>query len=213
MVTGDVFDDDAARLHARVLRHERRIQVLLAIVRLLLVLVRMARLRPASTRVPDGQSKAFLLAAIERATLVLPQNVALRVVGLKPARYHAWRRKAPCHLDDRSSCPRTRPTQLTASEVHAMHQMVTGLDFRHFSIRALALHAQRMGHVFAAPGTWSRRIRQCGWLRPRRRLHPPKPKDGVRATRPNELWHIDVTVIRLLDGTRLFLHAVIDSAP
>ena len=92
-----------------------------------------------------------------------------------------------------------------------MHQMVTGLDFRHLSVRALALHAQRVGRVFAAPGTWLRQIREHGWLRARRRLHPPKPKDGVRATRPNELWHLDVTIIRLLDGTRLYLHGVLDN--
>jgi transposase InsO family protein len=33
----------------------------------------------------------------------------------------------------------------------------------------------------------------------------------VRATRPHEYWHIDATIIRLLDGTRLYLHAVIDN--
>jgi transposase InsO family protein len=41
--------------------------------------------------------------------------------------------------------------------------------------------------------------------------YPPKPKQGVRASRPNEYWHIDVTVIKLLDGTRTYLHAVIDN--
>ncbi len=34
---------------------------------------------------------------------------------------------------------------------------------------------------------------------------------GVRSSRPDELWHIDTTVIRLLDGTRAYLHAVIDN--
>ena len=30
-------------------------------------------------------------------------------------------------------------------------------------------------------------------------------------TRADEMWHIDTTVIRLLDGTRAYLHAVIDT--
>jgi transposase InsO family protein len=34
---------------------------------------------------------------------------------------------------------------------------------------------------------------------------------GLRTTRPDEMWHIDTTVIRLLDGTRAYLHAVIDN--
>jgi hypothetical protein len=32
---------------------------------------------------------------------------------------------------------------------------------------------------------------------------------GVRADAANELWHIDVTIAKLLDGTRAYLHAVI----
>ena len=34
---------------------------------------------------------------------------------------------------------------------------------------------------------------------------------GLRTIRPNEAWHIDATVIRLLDGTKVYLHAVIDN--
>jgi putative transposase len=42
-------------------------------------------------------------------------------------------------------------------------------------------------------------------------VHPAKPKVGIRTTRADEIWHIDTTVIRLLDGTRTYLHAVIDN--
>src|SRR5262249_51859259 len=38
-----------------------------------------------------------------------------------------------------------------------------------------------------------------------------KPKVGLRTTGADEMWHIDTTVIRLLDGTRTYLHAVIDN--
>ncbi len=43
------------------------------------------------------------------------------------------------------------------------------------------------------------------------RVHPAKPKIGLRTTCADEMWHIDTTVIRLLDGTRVYLHAVIDN--
>jgi hypothetical protein len=42
-------------------------------------------------------------------------------------------------------------------------------------------------------------------------VHPAKPKVGLRTTGPDEFCHIDTTVIRLLDGTRASLHAVIDN--
>jgi transposase InsO family protein len=42
-------------------------------------------------------------------------------------------------------------------------------------------------------------------------MHPAKPKVGLLTTRADEMWHIDTTVIRLLDGTKAHLHAVIDN--
>jgi len=54
-------------------------------------------------------------------------------------------------------------------------------------------------------------VKQFGWRRPRLRLHPGKPRDGIRAEQPDALWHVDTTVIRLVDGTKTFLHAVIDN--
>jgi transposase InsO family protein len=75
----------------------------------------------------------------------------------------------------------------------------------------LALHAQRIGKVFVSPSTWYRVVRLLGWRRPRNRVYPAKPKIGIRAKAPGELLHLDVTIIRLLDGTRAYLHAVIDN--
>jgi hypothetical protein len=75
----------------------------------------------------------------------------------------------------------------------------------------LALYAQRIGNVLAHPGTWAKLIRERGWGRPRLRVHPLKPKVGCRAIAPNEAWHIDVTIIKQLDGTKAYVHAVIDN--
>ena len=75
----------------------------------------------------------------------------------------------------------------------------------------LAILAQRLGRVFAAPATWYKLVRERAWRRPRVRIHPAKPKHGIRACMPDELWHVDMTVIRLLDGTKVYLHAVIDN--
>jgi len=79
------------------------------------------------------------------------------------------------------------------------------------SLRALALHAQRTGKVLASPSTWYRLVRNAGWRRPRKCIYPAKPKIGIRAKAPGELLHLDMTIIRLLNGTRAYLHAVIDN--
>jgi transposase InsO family protein len=92
-----------------------------------------------------------------------------------------------------------------------MKSMVVSDEYRHLPIRGLALLAQRTGSVFASVSTWAKQTKMRGWRRPRLRLYPAKPKVGVRSSKPNEIWHIDLTVLRLLDGTRAYVHAVIDN--
>jgi hypothetical protein len=143
-------------------------------------------------RTRHRERKASILRAITSAKAVLPLAMILRIARLEPGRYHRWNRAATavCGLDDRSSCPRTSPSQLTATEVADIKDMVLASEKRHMSLRTLAMHAQRIGKVFASATTWAKLVRARGWLRPRRRLHPPKPTVGVRAAAPNEIWHL-----------------------
>ena len=92
-----------------------------------------------------------------------------------------------------------------------IHELVTSEEYRHVPTGTLARLAQRLGKVFASASTWYRLVREHHWRRPRQRVHPAKPKVGIRAGRANEIWHIDTTLIRLLDGSRVYLHAVIDN--
>jgi transposase InsO family protein len=193
-------------------RLKRRAQRQTAIIRLLVVLLKLSGFRLDEQRLPDGKAKARVLHAVDRSKDALPLKSALRLVRLSPARYHAWKRaNKRCELDDRSSCPRSHPTRLTPAEVSTIKEMVTAPEYRHMPLRTLSLYSQRIGKVFASATTWAKLVRHHRWRRPRRRVYPEKPKTGIRAMHPNEYCHIDVTVIRLLDDTKAYLHAVIDN--
>ena len=96
-------------------------------------------------------------------------------------------------------------------ELLLMRGLATSDDLRHVPTGRLALVAQRRGVVLASTSTWYRMVRLRQWRRPTTRVHPPSPVEGIRAARPDEIWHIDTTVVRLLDGTKAYLHAVIDN--
>jgi transposase InsO family protein len=202
---------DTSELRREVLRLQTRVQKLIALLRVLLVVLKISRFSFKQFRLPDGNEKRVLLRVIDQARSAISLRAVLRVIGLSPSRYHHWKRENLCARGDRSSCPRLSPQQLTAAEVEAIRDLATSQEYRHVPTGTLAILAQRLGRVFASPSTWYRLIRDYQWRRPRQRIHPAKPKIGIRASRPNEIWHIDTTLIRLLDGSRAYLHAVIDN--
>ena len=191
---------------------KQRVRRLGAIVRLLLAVVRAVGWHFDRTRLPEGPARAKMLRAIERAQPALSLKSTLRLLYMSPSRYHQWRQAEQiCGIDDDAICPRLTPTRVTVDEVLTIKTMVESPEYRHISTGRLAILVQRLGRVFAAPATWYKLVRERGWRRPRTRLHPKRPKEGVRAREPDELWHIDRTVIKLIDGTKVYLHAVIDN--
>ena len=214
VITIEPMAQDRQQLLAAIAKLEQQKRILAAVVRVLHALLRASGFTLAGERLPEGRAKAGILRAITTAKPFLPLAVILRIVHLEPGRYHAWNSRVSalaCGLDDRSSCPRTSPSQLTPTEVADIKDMVLAPEKRHMSLRTLALHAQRIGKVFASASTWAKLVRERSWLRPRQRVHPPKPTVGVRAAAPNEIWHVDLTVLKLLDGTKAYLHAIIDN--
>src|SRR5262245_29974786 len=212
VVSPDVTNRNTSDLEQEILLLRRRVKKLTALLHLAVALLRSSRFALAHERLPDGRDKRRILRAVNRACVFVPMPKVLRFLRLSPSRFHAWRRlQQECTLDDRSSCPHTSPHRLTSVEIRTIKEMVTAVEYRHVPTGTLAILAQRLGKVWASPSTWYRLALKFGWRRPRLRIHPAKPKVGVRTTRPNEMWHIDTTVIRLLDGTRAYVHAVIDN--
>ncbi len=173
-----------------------------------MVLLKNARFSLAHARIPEQPDKHKLLRAIERLRSVLPLRIILGVLRLSHSRYHLWKREQECPLEDMPSCPRVSPHQLTTAEIATIKEMVLSEEYRHVPTGTLALLAQRLGKAFASPSTWYRLVRLYHWRRPRKRVHPSKPKVGIRASRPNEIWHVDTTVVRCGGPSCLPRHSV-----
>jgi hypothetical protein len=89
VVTLDVLSMKEQELQREILMLRRRIRKLLALLRLLVVLLRISGFTLANERVPGGKAKASLLRSVDLTRQFLPLRTVLRVLRLSPARYHS----------------------------------------------------------------------------------------------------------------------------
>ena len=205
------LDEYVEGLECEVVRLRNQTAKLRHLIRLLFLIIKMCGFSFQYFRVPSSAEKTRLLKQINKATTAIPLGRLLNVIGLSRSRFHSWNDAEACELADKASCPKSYPSQLTAAEVDNIRSMVTSTDYRHLSTGAISRVARKVGKLFASPATWYRLVRLNKWRRPRFRVHPAKPKVGIRATKPNEIWHVDTSLLRLLDGSRVYMHAVIDN--
>src|SRR3989442_9834955 len=132
VISVDVASLTEAELRQEILKLRQCVEKLAALLRLALALLQISGFRLSSARLPEGEAKVRILRAGNRAGERIPLRAVLRVLHLSPSRFQVWRRRqTACALDDRSSCPRIAPHQLTRAEVDAIKDMVTAPEYRH----------------------------------------------------------------------------------
>ncbi len=89
VVTVAIVDVDVVDLQQEVLALRARVERLVALLRLVLVLLKVSGFSLACARLPDGVRKISLLRAIERSRSALPLRTVLRVLRLSPSRFHS----------------------------------------------------------------------------------------------------------------------------
>ena len=203
------FESEA--LLAEIQQLRKRLAAMRSLVILLLKVLQLSGFTLDGRRLPEGKDKQRLLRSIRRSSQYFSLSHLLKRIGLSSSRYHAWSVTKACQLSDASSCPRTHPTQLTSDEHATIGKLLQAPEYSHVPTGTLIKLAQRLKLAYASSATWYRLIRLHKWRRPRKRIHPSKPTVGVRANRPNEIWHVDISIVKLLDGTRVYLQAVMDN--
>jgi len=78
------------------------------------------------------------------------------------------------------------------SEKNQLLKLLRDRKFAHFSLKSLCYYAKREGLVFASVSTWYKYMKLYQIKRNTSGKPKKKNQKGVRASRPNELWHIDV---------------------
>lgn len=92
-----------------------------------------------------------------------------------------------------------------------MKKFVTSKKYAHLSVSSLHFLAQRSGELFCSVETWYKYIRLYEWKRPWIKEKKDYRKIGIRATKPNEIWHIDVTEVSAGPRLKFYIQAVIDN--
>ena len=92
-----------------------------------------------------------------------------------------------------------------------MGDLVTSRKFAHFPLRSLHFYAKREGLLYCSYSTWEKYVKLYGWLRARKKRRKKYIRIGIRASRPNQIWHVDVSYFTLTDGTKCYIQAVIDN--
>ena len=111
--------------------------------------------------------------------------------------FYKWIKKE-CYSSPFKKCYQRHPFQLTLKESNKIKQMLLDPNFKHWPIVSIAHYAIKNSIIFVRPRTWYKYAKIFGLTRPRPKNRRKKNKTGIRASKPNQIIHADVTILVIL---------------
>ena len=157
------------------------------------------------------QTKKFIVNQVLEFLSIFSLTEMLRMIKLSESRYRRWLSETKiCQITKKSDCQKRRPNELTGDEVLEILRLARSKRFGHYPLSSLYKKAVREGWVGCSIDSWRKYIALYGLGR-NKKCEKKAYSPGVRASRPNEIWHMDITQFKTKSGEVVYLQAIIDN--
>ena len=83
--------------------------------------------------------------------------------------------------------------------------------FQTWSVASVWGYALKKSHISMSKASWYRYCLGLGISEKRKTDKKYRKRGSVKATRPNQIWHIDVTEYKTIDNVKFYIHTVLDN--
>jgi putative transposase len=192
--------------------HKKAQKVFLAYLRLAVTFQKLVSSSDAFYKILHEQ-KELVVDSIQRVSKTLPLEKAVRIFNISTRTYYNWllTSKTNCFESFFQACNRVYSSQLTRPEINKMKDLLTDSRFLHWPVTSLAHYASRNNILHLHLKTWYKYVPLLN-IKRKIPLHRRKKNHvSIRASKPNEKWHADVTVFTTLNNTKYYIYLVMDN--
>jgi hypothetical protein len=121
-----------------------------------------------------------------------------------------WIEKKKCQNSIFQLCQPRHPNQLLPTEVDIVKDYLLNERFKNWSSLSIYYQALRDKTVCMGIGTWYKYANRLGIKRKFFRINR-KNVIGIRASKPLQILHMDVTIFKPLDQTKVYIYFIVDN--
>ncbi len=163
-------------------------------------------------RVKSPECRRKVVALVRRLSGTLPRDRILSMLGLSRSRLSSWsRRTADCRSSLLSLCRRSYPNQLTSKEVRTIKAAFSDPTFARWPLSSIAWSLVHSGRLSANVATILHYVKRLGLDGLHGVRKKSRKRGSVTAQRPNQAWHLDVTVVTTANNLKAYVQILLDS--
>jgi len=110
-----------------------------------------------------------------------------------------------------NTCNRIYPTQLSSIEIKLLKDKLIDPVNRYWPTSSIAFESLKDGSLPLSLNTWYKYAKRLGIVRLSPNGRRKKRVEGIRAIRPNQIWHADITRFITVDNQVSYIYLVVDN--
>lgn len=155
------------------------------------------------------KNKELIVQTIANIKSTIGIDSAVDFLGITRQKFYRWRRNFSCESSTFGICRKLHPGQLTIHEQDTIKTYVTNPE-------NLAKHSSQIYYEMMHNGStrmslntfylYAKLFRKNSTIPRKEKRHT-----GIRSDAPFKILHMDTTLLRTLDGAKVFIHLIIDN--
>ncbi|OOV42849.1 transposase [Leptospira kirschneri serovar Pomona] len=156
-----------------------------------------------------SEQKKNIVYIVTRISPLIGVNTACKLLKISTQRFYCWKNEVHCFSSTFNLCRKLHPKQLTSKEQKVISRYIKNPEFTNWPLKSIFYQMLNDTKAFMNLSTFYKYARA---LRPNlKRFKKPKQKIGIRASSPLILLHMDTTILRVQDGSKVYIHFIIDN--
>ena len=141
------------------------------------------------------------------------KNLICKFLKITPRCFQTWKRYQNyyCEFSLINLCFKKVPQQISRNEIDVLKKFMNNKRFYHWSIASVWGLAFKQGKTSMARGTWYRYSKLLGLSKKRNQYRKKRKRISIRASIPNEVWHMDVTYYKTIDNIQYYIYTIVDN--
>ncbi|MDI7208878.1 DDE-type integrase/transposase/recombinase [Leptospira santarosai] len=153
--------------------------------------------------------KKEIVSIIQKIAPNIGLKRACRFMNISTQRFYKWKNEVFCNSSAFGICKKTHPKQLTIQEQYIISKYIKNNEFNLWPLRSIFYKILNDGYAFFSLATF---YKYAKVFNPTREVFRKiKRKIGIRTSAPLLLLHMDTTILRVQDGSKVYIHFIMDN--
>ena len=157
--------------------------------------------------------KEKIINTIEKVKENIGFDRTLKYFNMSKAKFYNWlyEIKNKCTSSPIKKCFRIWAVQVTEQESKKMKDMLEDEQFKYWPIASIAYYSLKNNIVSACLATWYKYAKIFGITRKKPKSRRKDKKVGIRADKPNQIIHVDLSEFVTDDGIKSYMYFITDN--